>query len=45
LKEDIRNQNFSSDEEGEAAVCQWFQEKAKDRIQKLIEVGGDNVEN
>jgi hypothetical protein len=55
LKEDLRGQKLSYDEEVKAAVCQWFLEKEKDffknRIQKLvecwqkcIEVGGDHVE-
>jgi hypothetical protein len=55
LKEDLRGQNFSCEEEVKAAVCQWFWEKEKDifkdRIQKLVEhwqkcleVGGDYVE-
>jgi hypothetical protein len=30
LKKDIRDQNFSSDENSKVAVCQWFQEQAKD---------------
>jgi len=30
LKEDLRGQNFSSDEEVKAAVCQWWWEIQKD---------------
>jgi histone-lysine N-methyltransferase SETMAR len=55
LKDDLRGQNFSSDQEVKAAVHQWFWEKEKDffknGIQKLVEcwqkcigVGGDYVE-
>jgi len=56
LKEDLRGQNFSSEEEVNAAVHQWFWEKEnktfpKDRIQKLakrwqkcVEIGGNYVE-
>lgn len=55
LKEDLRGQNFNSDEEVKAAVHQWFWEKEKDsfkdgiqkpftRWKKRIEVGEDCVE-
>jgi hypothetical protein len=40
LREDLRGQHFSSDEEVDDAVCQWFQEKEKDvfkeGIKKLV---------
>jgi hypothetical protein len=43
LKEDLRGQNFSSDEEVKAAVCQWFREKEKDflrmEFKNLLNVG------
>jgi hypothetical protein len=53
-KGDLRGQNFSSDKEVKAAVCQWFRDKEKyffkngiqklvDCWQKCIEVGGDYV--
>ena len=55
LKEDLRGQNFNSDQEVKAAVHLWFWEKEKDffrdkiqklftRWQKCIEVGEDCVE-
>jgi hypothetical protein len=54
VKEDLRGQNFTYDEEVKAAVCQWFWEKEKDffkdsiqkRVkcwQKCIEIGGQYV--
>jgi len=54
LKEDFRGQNFSSDEEVNAAVHQWFQrggnffkdiiQELVKRWQKCIEIGGNCVE-
>jgi histone-lysine N-methyltransferase SETMAR len=55
LKEDLKGQKLSSDEEAKAAVRQWFPENEKDFFkngiqklvewwQKCIEVGGDYVE-
>ena len=55
LRKHLRGQNFSSDEEVTAAVCQWFWEEEKDflndRIQKLVkhwqkcnEIEGDYFE-
>ena len=43
LKEDLRGQNFSSDEEVGAAVCQWFREKEKcflrTEVKKISDLG------
>jgi hypothetical protein len=43
LKEDVRGQNGSSDEEVKAAVRQWFQEKEKyflrTEFKNLLNVG------
>jgi hypothetical protein len=43
VKKDIRDQNFSSDEDSKAAVCQRFQEQAKyffrTEFRNLLNVG------
>jgi len=54
LREDLRSQHFSSDEEVKDAVCQWFMggedffmegiKKLVKWCQKCIEVGGNYVE-